>query len=91
MSWSANMGFLFNSRHIDFAITLACLMIGALGISQDDDLLISFIVPAGIGIFRQFAPLLTVPYVFSIGISVFMLMIWLGIPAKIGLSHLSWL
>ena len=61
-----NMGFIYNSRMLDALLTLSCIALTAMGIIMDDDMMVAFAVPAGIGLFRQFAPLLTFPYVVSI-------------------------
>jgi len=61
-----NMGFIYNSRFLDLLLTLACIVLAGLGIMMNDDNMVGFAVPAGIGLFRQFAPLLTFPYVVSI-------------------------
>lgn len=79
-----NMGFVFNSRMLDAVLTLACICFAGLGILMKDDLMIAFAVPAGIGIFRQFAPLLTFPYVVSIFISGVLLTSSLGVFDSIG-------
>jgi len=82
-----NMGFLCNNRWLDLGITLACAGISAYAIKGDIDELIAFAVPAGIGLFRQFAPLLSFPYVVSIGIAIILAMDWAGlIPFGIGFA-----
>jgi len=79
-----NMGFIFNSRVLDAALTMACVCFAALGIMMADDMMVAFAVPAGIGLFRQFAPLLTFPYVVSIFISGVLLSSSLGVFESIG-------
>jgi len=81
------MGFLFNSRWVDLAFTFAALVISVFAILDNDDLLIAFCIPAGIGIFRQFMAYMTVPYVLSYGIAVLLLGVWLDVPEL--LNHLA--
>ena len=61
-----NMGFIYNSRWLDAALTLTCTALAVLGIATHDDVMVVFAVPAGIGLFRQCVPLLTFPFVVSI-------------------------
>lgn len=68
-STEKNMGFIFNSRLLDALMTLACIALAALGFYMNDDMIVAYAVPAGIGLFRQFVALLTFPYVVSIGIA----------------------
>lgn len=61
-----NLGFIYNSRLLDLMLTLACAAIAGLGFMINDDKMVAFAVPAGIGLFRQAMPLLTFPYVLTI-------------------------
>jgi len=61
-----NLGFIFNNRWLDAALTFACLALTGLGIMMNDDVMVVFSVPAGMGLFRQCVPLLTFPFVVSI-------------------------
>lgn len=82
-----NMGFICRSRWLDLAITAACVGIAAFAIRGDIDELIAFAIPAGIGVFRQFVPLLSFPYVVSIGIAVILAMDWAGLlPFSLALA-----
>ncbi|RMG92615.1 MAG: hypothetical protein D6703_01440 [Zetaproteobacteria bacterium] len=73
-----NLGFIFNSRLLDSLLTLACLTLAVLGFAVDHEILIGFAVPGAIGLFRQFVPLLTFPFVVSVGL----LGIWLLASAQ---------
>jgi len=79
-----NMGFIYNSRLLDALLTLSCIGLTALGIIMDDDMMIAFAVPAGIGIFRQFAPLLTFPYVVSMFFAGVLMSSSLGVYEALG-------
>jgi len=79
-----NMGFIFNSRWLDAALTLACMALTTLGIWMNDDMIVAFAVPAGIGLFRQFVPLLTFPYVLTIFFATILMSSTLGIFDSIG-------
>jgi len=82
-----NMGFLWNNRWFDLSITLVCTGIAAYAIKGDIDELIPFAIPAGLGIFRQFAPLLSFPFVVSLGIAAILALDWAGfLPFEIGLA-----
>jgi len=80
-----NMGFIFDSRWMDSALTLTCIGLTALSIFMNDDMMVAFAVPAGIGLFRQFVPLLTFPYVITIFFATVLMSSSLGIFEFIGL------
>ena len=79
-----NMGFIFNSRWLDAALTLSCIGLTTLGFLIHDDLMVAFAVPAVIGVFRQVLPLLTFPYVVTIFFASVLMSSSLGIFEKIG-------
>jgi len=70
-----NMGFIFNSRWLDASLTLLCIVLAAIGFALHDDLVVAYAIPAAIGLFRQFAALLTFPYVVSVGIATLLLIV----------------
>jgi len=80
-----NMGFIFDSRTLDIALTLSCIALAGLAIYMDDDMMIAFAVPAGIGLFRQVVPLLTFPYVITIFFATALTSSSLGIFEFIGI------
>ncbi|MDQ6966840.1 MAG: hypothetical protein Q9M23_07960 [Mariprofundaceae bacterium] len=87
MSVGKNMGFLCKNRWLDLATTAVCLAITTYAIRSDTDELIAFAIPAGLGVFRQFAPLLSFPFVVSIGIAVILCLDWIGfLPFEIGIA-----
>jgi len=87
MSVGKNMGFLCKNRWLDLGITVSCVAITAYSIMTDTEELIAFAIPAGLGIFRQFAPLLSFPFVVSLGIAAILTLDWAGlIPFDIGFS-----
>ncbi|MDQ6972023.1 MAG: hypothetical protein Q9M30_05180 [Mariprofundaceae bacterium] len=87
MSVGKNMGFLCKNRYLDLGITVGCVAITAYSIMTDTEELIAFAIPAGLGIFRQFAPLLSFPFVVSLGIATILTLDWAGlIPFDIGFS-----
>jgi len=67
-----NMGFVFNSRWFDLAVTLICTGLGVAGLVSGHEGLTAFSVPAAIGLFRQAVPLLTFVYVLTIGLAMVM-------------------
>lgn len=71
-----NLGFLCKNRWLDLAVTGACVAVTAQAIVAGIDELMAYAVPAGIGIIRQFMPLLTFPFVASIGIALLMTLSW---------------
>jgi len=84
-SMEKNMGFIFNSRLLDALLTITCIALAVLGFKMNDDMMVAFAVPAGIGLFRQFVPLLTFPYVITIFFSTILISRSLGIFEFIGL------
>jgi len=80
-----NMGFIFNNRWMDASLTLTCIGLAALGIYMNDDMMVAFAVPAGIGLFRQVVPLLTFPYVVTMFFATVLMSSSLGIFEFIGM------
>ncbi|MDX8398209.1 MAG: hypothetical protein R8K49_07825 [Mariprofundaceae bacterium] len=79
-----NMGFIYDSRSLDALLTVACIGLAALGVMMNDDMMVAFAVPAGIGLFRQFVPLLTFPFIVSIFFSGVMISSSSGVFELIG-------